>query len=85
MTDTNNEVVKVVKIDITKKDLQDFLDVLNKWELTDEGDEKLTIENVVSRPNLLDYIVDEIVNEWGWAEPLDFWNGDGWCDIRDYL
>ena len=82
----NNEdlVVFTVLVHITRDQLANFINVLNRFELRD-GEEPLTVDEVISKPNLLKYICDEAVED-GAAivDPVQFWNEDGWCDWRQF-
>lgn len=77
-----DETIFVVPVKVTSTQLQSFIDVLNKWEFDED---KLTFDEVMAKPKLLEYICTEAVLD-GTAifDPLSFWNNDGWCDIRDY-
>lgn len=75
-----------VTIEVTEGQMEDIIDCLNKYEVDeDEGEERLTLEEVKSKPNLLKYLAEEAVKD-GVApyDPMEFWNNDGWCDFRDY-
>lgn len=85
MTQANQpEVVYVVKTAITRAELQEVVDLLNKNEL-DEDDESqplLTIEEVLGNPELLSYLCESLVKQEYDIEEL--WNDDGFCDFADY-
>jgi hypothetical protein len=79
---SNQEIVFVVPVNITKIQLVNIILVLNKFEFPEDP---LTIEEVLSNPELLKYICTEAAED-GTAlfDPFEFWNNDGWCDIFDY-
>lgn len=80
----DQDVVCVVPVSVTEKQLESFIAILNGWELR-KHEERLTLEEVMSKPKLLEYICREAVEDGvGVYDPLTFWNNDGWCDIRDY-
>lgn len=74
-----------VVVNVTEKQLLSFIEILNKYEIDDNDEERLTSEEVLSKPNLLEYLCKEAVND-GVAlyDPFEFWNNDGWCDFRMY-
>ena len=76
-----NEVVYVVKINITRSDLEECIKYLNRD--IDDGEAELTIEEVLSKPDLLTYICDNRIrlDDIG---PLDCWNCDGWTEWKDF-
>jgi len=81
----NNEdlVVFSVVVHITRQDLLDFINTLNKWEIED-GEEPLTIEEVMSKPDLLKYLCDEGVAGNAVFDSTDCWNGGFWGEWRQF-
>ena len=77
-------IVCTIAVNVNVGQLNDILDTLNKHEI-DEGEEKLTLTEVVNNEKLLNYICREAVED-GTAmyDPFEFWNADGWCDFKDY-
>ena len=51
-----------------------------------EDDNKITIEEVKAKPELLKYICEQVAKDipFGCVDPVEFWNGDGWCDVSKY-
>lgn len=81
-----DEVVYSVTTHISREQLLGFIKILNEYEIDeDEGEELFTVEEVLSKPDLLKYICTEAVND-GVAlyDPIEFWNNDGWCDVKDF-
>ena len=80
------DVVYTVTIDITKKDLKDIVQVLNDREFDDfeEGDEPFTVEEILSKPKLLKYVCEMDYKDYAFESLSEYWNADGWCDIRKY-
>lgn len=78
-------VVKEVTVQVTQDQLEDILEVINRYEL-DEGIE-LTLEQVLANDELLTYICETAVDDGVLAlyDPLEFWNNDGWCDVQDHI
>lgn len=70
---------------VSREQLEGIIKCLNENELSDEQEERLTIEEVLANPKLRDYLCGEAVED-GIAlyDPDEFWNNDGWCDLRDY-
>lgn len=82
-----NEIVYVVKTAITRAELQEVVDLLNKKELGPEngfGDEDdqplMTIEEVLGNPELLAYLCDSLVMQ---DDVHEIWNSDGFCDFAE--
>jgi len=76
-----NEVVYVVKINITHSDLEECIKYLNRD--IDDGEAELTIDEVLSKPDLLAFICDNrIVLED--VEAGECWNSDGWAEWKDF-
>ncbi len=81
---SDQEVVFVVPVNVTRSQLVDnIIRILNRYELCEE--EPLTIEEILSKPELLKYLCTESVKD-GIAlyDPYEFWSNDGWCNVRDY-
>jgi hypothetical protein len=79
-----SKVVFTVPVNITKKHLISFIEVLNQYEI-DEAEEELTIEEVLSKPKLLEYLcIGAVEDGTAMYDPFEFWNNDGWCDFKDY-
>ena len=81
----NNEdqIIFTVQTHITKDQLIGWIKVINQYMWKDE--EPLTIEEVMSKPDLLKYICDEAVED-GVAvyDPLEFIRNDGWMDLEKF-
>lgn len=85
--------VCVVATYVSREQLEGIIKCLNENELegwrnpdgSGEQEELLTIEEVLANPKLRDYLCGEAVED-GIAlyDPHEFWNNDGWCDLRDY-
>lgn len=83
-----NQVVYVVKTEITTGELQELIDFLNAKECGEnnwriEGSAPLlTLEEVTGNPKLLAYLCEALVlKEYDIPEA---WNNDGFCDFADY-
>ena len=79
-------VVITIPVPVTIMVLQTFLDVINSCILDEDDDPFLTVESVQKQPKLLEYICKEAVMD-GTAmyDPSEFFNNDGWDELRDYL
>lgn len=80
------EVVFTKECHVNREQLQDIIDVLNRNEIDEDEDEQpLTIDEVIGNKALLEYICGEALdNTESLYDPVEFWNGDGWCDFKDY-
>ena len=76
-----DEVVFTVVTPITRDQVLGFINVINKW----SDEEPLTIEEVLSKPDLLKYICEEAVED-GTAmyDAAEFINNDGWLKIESF-
>lgn len=79
----NLEVVCTVQTEITYSQLLSWVEALTKSMWDDEN--PLTIEEVMSKPDLLKYICDEAVED-GRAvyDPDEFIGDDGWMDLEEF-
>ena len=79
-------VLMTVTIEIKQSDIQAIIDVLNEYEVyEEEGDEKLTLEELQEKPELLKYLVNELDFKDSLMSDLEeFWNGDGWSEWRTF-
>lgn len=77
-----NEVVYVVKTEILTGDLQDLIDLLNKYELRGKDDKKLTLEEVLATPELLAYLCESLVLKEHDLE--EAWSADAYIDYAQY-
>ena len=78
---SENDVVYRIEIQLTRNDLENLLEVLNRYEFDDNP---LTVEEVLSKPDLLKYICEMDFKECTLIDPLEYWNNDGWCDVHNY-
>ena len=79
---SEQEVVYTVQVLVTKQHLHQIIKFLNRD--LDEGEQSLTIEEVLSKPELIEYICEMAVEGDGLFNPFDCWNNDGWSDWKDY-
>ena len=80
---SEQEVVYTVQVLVTKQHLHQIIKFLNRD--LDEGEQSLTIEEVLSKPELIEYICEMAVEGDGLFNPFDCWNNDGWSEWKDYL
>lgn len=78
-------VVKEIMVQVTDQHISEFIEQMNRDVYEDEGEQFLTVEEVVGNDRLLTYVCEQAVAD-GVAlyDPLEFWNADGWCDWKDY-
>ena len=84
--DRKDRICEVVKY-VSRQHLEEIIEFLNEQELDDEEEqeEKLTVEEVLSKPELLRYlVVEELEDRDEMFDPFEYWNADGWCEFRDY-
>lgn len=79
-----DQIVYTQPVTVSREQLESFLNIINKY-LLDEEDEKITVEECLLKPDLMKYICGEAIKDGAamW-DPLEFWNNDGWCDIKDH-
>lgn len=78
-----DEVVFTVATHITRDQLLILIKAINKGMWEDE--EPLTIEEVLSKPDLLKYICEEaVIDGRALYDPDDFINDDGWIDLEQF-
>lgn len=68
---------------VTYGELKSFIAVLNEHESSCK-DNKLTLDEVMNTPDLLDYLCEQAVEDeekLAFSDPFEFWNNDGWCDF----
>ena len=77
-------MIKTLKYEITNETIKSVVDFLNEYEF--DGRNVLTVELVLNDKKLSKYIfrrdtISDILN----GDILEVWNGDGFCDIFDYV
>lgn len=80
-----SEVVFRKEVTITNEQLEDIVKVLNRDGCSQQP--PLTVSEVIEKPELLDYICGEIIEDGVLAalcDPMEFYRNDGWCDWKQY-
>ncbi len=78
-----SKVVKIVQFEVTEEQIQKIVNLLNKWSI-DEDEQPLTLQEVLTNQNLLDYLIDQDAVLYGLTDMSEYYRNDGWCDFRDY-
>ena len=76
-------IVYRYEVVVTRAQLRDFIKGVNLD--VHDGEEELTIEEVLGNPKLLKYICSEVID--GYMLSIDgpeHWNNDGWANWRNY-
>lgn len=79
---SKNSVVYKLTVEFTESDVSDIIDTIN------DGDEltpPLTLKEVKSNKKLLKYLIESLdLKQMAMYDLGEIWNGDGWCDVKDY-